>query len=92
MSEETKQAEKPVLTNEDQPSYLIEYDQGPLEKATRVRIEISLDALADNLELGTKLLRGMTEELKVELLQVIYAKRKLRASGKVILPAGVKVH
>lgn len=80
------------LTNEGQPPYLMIYDRSPITTATRVRLEINLDAIAENRELGTKFLRGALEEFKNELLAVVGEKRKYAAKAGIVIPKpGLKV-
>ena len=77
------------MTDEKLPDLLCAYNGQTMLDSERVVININIDALANNKEMGTAILRGYLEERKQELLLLIQAKRKRDSNGKLIVPSGV---
>ena len=75
--------EKPI------PDLLCAYSGESMIDSDRVVINLNVDALAKNREMGTAILRGYLEERKQEILLLIQAKRKRDTNGRVIVPSGI---
>ena len=85
---------QPEMKQEDQHALVINYDQRPMVNAKTITVTMRLDHFAE-MEFGTALVRGILDEIKQQILQVIAAKRaqKQQQQTKIIQPAGVlKVH
>ena len=76
------------ITKENiQPNIAISYNHSDPVLADRIKIELSLEYLTSN-EMGSILIRGFLEEVKIELLEVIRLKKiKNRGNGKIIIPS-----